>query len=1132
MASRLWRFLTTDISELLSGETVGSTADAAEVVFELAEVLKEEGPNVQRLAPLVDQLDSLLDALNSPLAEIVEKSLPFVSIATGLLKFYLEKSKKPLSLANCVAIASQAAYLESLKHFLQEDEGLQQQVGQVPASDEIRSTSRKLGEIEITDEEARRAATSFPSSGLAKRFGEVLATRLVQAGLMKELAHRLTERVKWRTPLYLNEVWAASAEAVKHLGQPTFENWRQEQAKYLSIEDYLRKQIAPGPQEQVFDEEDLSFCDIYVPPQVKRLDRNGELISEELLDLEHRVTLHLMKAGSTRYILFIDGEAGRGKSVFCRMYADWVRRQLYPAYVPIFVKLRHLKVLESNLTQTLSNFLQNQDFVTSDSGWLTDDNTRFLFLLDGFDELLLEGRETGGLKELLEQVEQFHRGSHHRFLITGRPLSLQNIGRLISQRENLERLELQSMGDELRQQWYSNWMAKFGQPKTEALQHFLSCSPNDVHDSLAREPLLLYLLGRMHREGQLRADMFDRGAGMNEAKVAIYDAAARWVIEKQRQNENVRQSGLETEDLRRALAEAAVCIVQSGNETAKVSFLEARLQKDSDNPMYKLLQEARKEVAVSDEKLLNNLLTTFYLKPASGDKGGSVEFAHKSFGEFLFAERLRDALEDWSQSGQGRRNKYMVPDGEMYWQVYDLLGYGGLTVEVMGYLSVLLAQSRELKPVTLFERLEDFYLRWWNGEFIDASANNLPQRKMMNLRERVPEREEPLGLRQMDAVTGLNVMVLLFELHRYGQARERLKAKMTFHPCGMPETETFEETRLYRITGYAECLNVLGFNKVVGKHLRNANFHSAYLRSVDLSLADLSLADLCNTYLFSADLHSTDFSLASLCRAYLYDADLRRANFYLADLYRANLHSASLYRANLSRASLYRADLRNANLSRANFFKADLSCADLRHANLRRANFHYANLKGILWNVDTDWTSAEGIHEVENVSPALAQEPSFIAAAVLSQGLALAKRGQILKAVEVYRQAQEVKPDIYISAYAWNILCWNGCLYGHLTAVLDASENAIGLKSEHEAWLGSKELIKAFDVRGLTRALANNLDGALADFQVALGTTNVARIFSEEQRSRRERWVAALQSGQNPFTPEELAALREAEAIR
>ena len=123
------------------------------------------------------------------------------------------------------------------------------------------------------------------------------------------------------------------------------------------------------------------------------------------------------------------------------MFADWVRQALYPAYIPILIRLRQVKVLASTLTATLKNCLETHDFVVSDVGWLTDKNTRFLFLLDGFDELLLEGRESGGLKEFLQQIEQFQKGSHHRFLITGRPLSLQGIERIITQSENLERVE-------------------------------------------------------------------------------------------------------------------------------------------------------------------------------------------------------------------------------------------------------------------------------------------------------------------------------------------------------------------------------------------------------------------------------------------------------------------------------------------------------------------------------------------------------------------------------------------------------------------------------------------------------------------------------------------------------------------
>ena len=318
MVSRLWRFLTTDISDLLSGEAVESTVEAAEAVFELAEVLEKEGTNVQKLAPLVIQLDSMLDVLNSPLADIVEKGLPFVSIATGLLKFYLEKSKRPLTLANCVALVSQAAYLESFKCIFS-DGRLLQKIGQVSATDQVIKKNQSLAGLELEEDDARRTVTNFPNSTLAIRFGQVLQARLEQAGLDPEAAHILTERVSWQTPRYMNQVWAASSEAVRHLGQPTFDDWRTEQAKYQSIDDYLRGVIRPQPHETVFNEEKLTFHAIYVPLDVKRLDQQGNpLANQSLKNLEDWVKHHLLKNDQPNQMLFIQGEAGRGKSVFCR----------------------------------------------------------------------------------------------------------------------------------------------------------------------------------------------------------------------------------------------------------------------------------------------------------------------------------------------------------------------------------------------------------------------------------------------------------------------------------------------------------------------------------------------------------------------------------------------------------------------------------------------------------------------------------------------------------------------------------------------------------------------------------------------------------------------------------------------
>lgn len=144
----------------------------------------------------------------------------------------------------------------------------------------------------------------------------------------------------------------------------------------------------------------------------------------------------------------------------------------------------------------------------------------------------------------------------------------------------------------------------------------MQACPDEVKDNLAREPLLLYLLARMHRDNRLNVQMF-AGADSIKAKIRIYDEVVKWVLEKQRdsenQNDNSRLSGLESEHLRQFITEAALCVVQSGNESARVTMLEARL-KDSDNSVAKLIQQARQENGSDknqQDKLLNNLLTTF-----------------------------------------------------------------------------------------------------------------------------------------------------------------------------------------------------------------------------------------------------------------------------------------------------------------------------------------------------------------------------------------------------------------------------------------------------------------------------------------------------------------------------------------
>jgi uncharacterized protein YjbI with pentapeptide repeats len=944
MANRMVEFLKTDIKELFSAEAAEGIAEAGKTAAELAKMFKEQG---------LDNSNLLLEVLNSPLAQVVGTGLPFVGMAAKMLAFFIEKTQQQPTLAECIFLVSQAAYLESFKDFLGKDESLLNRIGQTPVSDKVKQLLKKLADLELSDEAAQKTVICFRDSILATEFNLVLSERLQQAGLNAGEAKILTKRVAANTGRYLIEAWAVSGDAMKHLGQPSISEWREEQKKYHSIDNYLKDQIESLPLEPVFAE-NFSFKDIYVPLKEKPIDANGKLINDsEAFDLETWAKNLLEGENKQNRVMFVEAGPGRGKSVFCRMFADWVRQHLHPVWTPVLIRLRDIPTLQKSFRETLKEAV-TAGFASHD-GWLTDRNTRYLFFLDGFDELLMEGRSSGGLEQFLKQVGQFQRDCDqnsemgHRVLITGRTLALQGIERQMP--DNLERVQIQVMDDELQQQWLSKWEAKLGAEKTSAaFQHFLQdeCCPENVKLELSREPLLLYLLAAMHRDETLKVEDF-KGTNSTQAKILIYNQAVNWVLTEQRSkllNRNLTE--LEIEDLRRILTEAGLCVVQSGGECAPVAMIEERLRED--NSVKELLEEAQKRI----DNPLRNALAVFYLQ--QGSKEGSVEFVHKSFGEFLCAERLKESLEEWTEQGKKGRG-FNTKDSDMDWEIYDLLGYGGLTGEIVEYLMGLLTtpavagEKSLFRPVELFQRLEDFYLRWCEGEFIDMLPESLPQKKMRLLRDQL--KTQDLGQRQIDIYAGLNVMILLLELHRYGQQIDELKDKIVFYPCGKPNDEgkLDDSNRLLRLISYSYCVGDSGFLQIVGLFLSGANLSGANLGGTELCGADLYGANLSGAHLngaeFSnADLFDANLRGAHLSGTYLIEAGLSGADLSGADLNGANLSGANLSGAHLNGANLSDADLSDADLSDTDLYGANLSDAYLSGANLSGANFRRADLYG------------------------------------------------------------------------------------------------------------------------------------------------------------------------------------------
>jgi tetratricopeptide (TPR) repeat protein len=128
----------------------------------------------------------------------------------------------------------------------------------------------------------------------------------------------------------------------------------------------------------------------------------------------------------------------------------------------------------------------------------------------------------------------------------------------------------------------------------------------------------------------------------------------------------------------------------------------------------------------------------------------------------------------------------------------------------------------------------------------------------------------------------------------------------------------------------------------------------------------------------------------------------------------------------------------------------------------------------------------------------------------------LAMEGEIEQALAAINRAQEIDPEISISAHDWNTVCWFGSLWGFAEEVLEACETAVRLEPD----LG---FIR--DSRGVARAILGDFEGAIEDFQFYL-------IWAEEEGDRvwyiqkRKTWIEELEKGNNPFDAELLESLK------
>jgi WD40 repeat protein len=139
----------------------------------------------------------------------------------------------------------------------------------------------------------------------------------------------------------------------------------------------------------------------------------------------------------------------------------------------------------------------------------------------------------------------------------------------------------------------------------------------------------------------------------------------------------------------------------------------------------------------------------------------------------------------------------------------------------------------------------------------------------------------------------------------------------------------------------------------------------------------------------------------------------------------------------------------------------------------------------------------------------------WAAEGAIDRGEKLVREGKVREAVDAFQKAQQFESAWKIPQLSWNSLCWHGALHNEAQAVLSACDAAVKLDPAN---------VRVRDSRGVARALAGDIPGAIEDFQVFIKGTDW-----EKGKQQRQGWVEALKKGENPLTEEELDRLLESE---
>jgi hypothetical protein len=307
-----------------------------------------------------------------------------------------------------------------------------------------------------------------------------------------------------------------------------------------------------------------------------------------------------------------------------------------------------------------------------------------ILAIDGFDELA---------HATLSSLEHFFRGAQElvrersagrmRILLSGRPTLFAANDVAIPAGSHV--VTLQPFDRRRVAEWSENWRKATN--GTFDATSYLDAPSTDVQE-LASQPMLLYLLAKMHEEGKRIPENLPATGGV---RFRIYAQILDWVCGRQEGKGIPTASSVR---LRRFLQIAGLATHQSGQRTLHWRHFARALEQAG-------LVEDPKEL---DAKVHSTILAFAF----TSLENRAWEFTHKSFGEALAAEAIGRVLEDVCDVGRdGEPWRVALPVAAKTW--LETFGPHFLTKDVMDFCSGWLhTQSPEFLTRLMARSLELF----------------------------------------------------------------------------------------------------------------------------------------------------------------------------------------------------------------------------------------------------------------------------------------------------------------------------------------------------------------------------------------------------------------------------------------